>query len=179
MIKEDQPGFYYKGLVCLTKYFFKLYMYLYSAEHLLTHQASPYRWPLFYTCAVRPSVLRSKNPLQRAKTKHATWGPGGSLNSQDFLEVHFLLLAVSFGMRMAKANRPFQRMCNSPKHQILQSPRLHHSSNLTRSVTNIWQKLEGCISCSQEKGNEKIYNMHSVMTNVNFGRDVATKRERK
>ena len=39
--------------------------------------------------------------------------------------------------------------------------------------------LEGCISCQQEKRNEKVQNMHSIMLILNLGQDVANKRERK
>ena len=43
----------------------------------------------------------------------------------------------------------------------------------------LWVEVEGCISWRQEKRNEKVYNMHSIMTNLNLGQDVANKRERK
>ena len=37
-------------------------------------------------------------------------------------------------------------------------------------------ELVGCISCQQEKGNEIVKNMHSVMGNLNLDQDVANKR---
>ena len=40
-------------------------------------------------------------------------------------------------------------------------------------------RLEGCIICQQEKRNEKVQNMRSIMANLNLGQDVAIKRERK
>ena len=33
--------------------------------------------------------------------------------------------------------------------------------------------LEGCISCKQEKRNEKVWNLRSIMANLNLGQDVA------
>ena len=38
--------------------------------------------------------------------------------------------------------------------------------------------LGGCMSCWQEKRNEKIQNMHSVMANLNLGQDMTNKIER-
>ena len=40
-------------------------------------------------------------------------------------------------------------------------------------------ELEGCISCWQEKRNEKVKNMYFIFVNRNLGQDVANKRERK
>ena len=36
--------------------------------------------------------------------------------------------------------------------------------------------VEGCISCPQEKRNEKVWNLLSIVANFNLGEDVANKR---
>ena len=41
------------------------------------------------------------------------------------------------------------------------------------------KKLEGCIGCYQEKCNEKVYNMHTIMVILNLDQDVANRGERK
>ena len=41
-----------------------------------------------------------------------------------------------------------------------------------------WEGIESCISCQQEKRNEKVWNLHSIMANLNLGQDVANKREK-
>ena len=50
---------------------------------------------------------------------------------------------------------------------------------LSQSPLTDRQGLEGCISCYQEKRNEKIWNKHSIMANLNFVQDVAIKWETK
>ena len=41
------------------------------------------------------------------------------------------------------------------------------------------KQVDGCISCKQEKRNEKVLNLHAIVANLNLGQDVANKSERK
>ena len=42
-----------------------------------------------------------------------------------------------------------------------------------------WFGIEGCITCYQEKRNEKVKNILSIMASLNLGQDVVNRRERK
>ena len=53
--------------------------------------------------------------------------------------------------------------------------RIHIGGQRMRYVEN----SEGCISCWQEKRNEKVWDMRSIMANLSLGQDVTGNRERK
>ena len=53
------------------------------------------------------------------------------------------------------------------------------ASGKIKLLTDILLFLEGCISCYQEKRNDKVKDMHLVMARLNSDQDVANNRERK
>ena len=52
-------------------------------------------------------------------------------------------------------------------------------ARIVKAYIGSLSRVEGCISCYQEIRNENVWNMHSIMANLNLGQDVANKRGRK